>query len=104
MSSVLDMIALRTAKDLGAFIRERRRRLGLDQRALAERVGVSRQWIIEAEQGKPRAAIGLLLRTLDALGVTLAVDDNAPERGAARPVASSPDIDAIVRRSRKARR
>ncbi|MGH7298057.1 MAG: helix-turn-helix domain-containing protein, partial [Polyangiaceae bacterium] len=65
------MIPVRTPTDLGALIRDRRRRLGLDQRALAERVGVSRQWIIEAEQGKPGAAVGLVLRTLQALGVTL---------------------------------
>lgn len=95
------MIPVRTPKDLGALIRDRRRRLGLDQRALAERVGVSRQWIIEAEQGKPRAAIGLLLRTLDVLGVTLAVDEAAPTAPPGRAAAALPDIDAIVRRSRK---
>jgi HTH-type transcriptional regulator/antitoxin HipB len=93
------MIPVRTAKDLGALIRDRRKRLGLDQLTLAKRVGVSRQWIIDAEQGKPRAPIGLLLRTLDVLGVTLAVDDDAtPDRRAVTP---TPDIDAIVRRSRK---
>jgi len=97
------MIPVRTAKDLGALIRDRRRRLGLDQRALAERVGVSRQWIIEADQGKPGAAVGLLLRTLDALGVTLTVDDGPPDPRAARSAAHAPDIDAIVRRSHKRR-
>ena len=95
------MIPLRTPQDLGALIRERRRQEGLDQRALAERVGVSRQWIIEAEQGKPRAAIGLLLRTLDVLGVTLAVDEGTADTG---PAPRAPDIDAIVRRSRNRRR
>jgi HTH-type transcriptional regulator/antitoxin HipB len=98
------MIPVRTAKDLGALIRDRRKRLGLDQLTLAERVGVSRQWIIDAEQGKPRAPIGLLLRTLDALGVTLAVDDDAtPDRRPLRAGTPTPDIDAIVRRSRKRR-
>jgi HTH-type transcriptional regulator/antitoxin HipB len=103
MSPVDDMIPVRTPRDLGALIREHRGRLGLDQRALAERVGVSRQWIIEVERGKAGAAVGLLLRTLEALGVTLLVDDApSPARRASRSVAAdTPDVDAIVRRARK---
>ena len=97
MSAIVDML-LRTPKDLGALIRQRRRDLGLDQGTLAERVGVSRQWIIEAERGKPRAEIGLVLRTLDALGVRLAVDDSK-----SAPAAPAQDIDAIVRAARKPR-
>jgi HTH-type transcriptional regulator/antitoxin HipB len=97
MSAIVDML-LRTPKDLGALIRQRRRDLGLDQGTLAERVGVSRQWIIEAEGGKPRAEIGLVLRTLDALGVRLAVDESKIS-----PTAPAQDIDAIVRAARKPR-
>ena len=89
------MIPIRNLKDLGAAIRERRRHLGLDQQALATRVGVSRQWIINAEHGKQGAPIGLILRTLDALGLQIAIDE-AGKTGAA-------DIDAIVRRARKTR-
>jgi HTH-type transcriptional regulator/antitoxin HipB len=63
---------IRTPVDLGALIRERRIKLGLDQRSLAQKVGVSRQWIVEVEKGKPRAEIGLLLRTIAALGISLA--------------------------------
>jgi HTH-type transcriptional regulator/antitoxin HipB len=94
------MIPIRNLKDLGAAIRDRRRRLSLDQRALAARVGVSRQWIVEAERGKPRAAVGLILRTLEALGLNLALDEaqrDGHDSGAAV------DIDAVVRRARKAR-
>jgi HTH-type transcriptional regulator/antitoxin HipB len=100
-SSSADMI-LRSPHDLGALIRDRRRRLGLDQRTLAERAGVSRQWIIEIERGKPRAEVGLVLRTLAALGLRLSVDDGA---GAARrgPAVPAPDIDAIVERARRRR-
>ena len=58
---------MRTATDLGAFIRERRTKLGMDQVALAEKAGTSRKWLIEVEQGKPRAEIGLILRTLKTL-------------------------------------
>jgi HTH-type transcriptional regulator/antitoxin HipB len=43
----------------------------MDQSDLAEKAGTSRKWIVEVEQGKPRAEIGLVLRTLKALGVSL---------------------------------
>jgi HTH-type transcriptional regulator/antitoxin HipB len=79
--SANDDIAIRTPRDLGALIRDRRRTLGLDQRTLADQVGVSRQWIIEVERGKPRAEVGLVLRTLEALGVRLAT----ATRGARKP-------------------
>lgn len=62
---------IRTPRDIGLAIRERRRALGLDQRSLAERIGVSRQWLVEVEKGKPRAEVGLLLRTLNALHLEL---------------------------------
>ncbi len=70
---------IRTPVDLGALIRDRRTKLGLDQKALAEKVGVSRQWIVEVEKGKPRAEIGLLLRTIAALDLRLSGDKEASE-------------------------
>jgi len=68
---------VRTPLDLGALIRDRRKKLGLDQALLAEKAGTSRQWIVAVERGKPRAEIGLLLRTLAALGLSLAAVENA---------------------------
>ena len=65
---------IRTPRDLGAAIRDRRRRRGWSQRELAEKVGASRQWVNEVEKGKTRTEIGLVLRTLDALDVTLWLD------------------------------
>ena len=65
---------IRTPRDLGAAIRDRRRRRGWSQRELAEKVGVSRQWVNEAEKGKTRTEVGLVLRALDALDVTLWLD------------------------------
>ncbi|WP_442942212.1 helix-turn-helix transcriptional regulator [Nonomuraea sp. NBC_00507] len=35
--------------ELGALIRERRRALGRTQQAVADEVGVSRQWIVRLE-------------------------------------------------------
>jgi HTH-type transcriptional regulator/antitoxin HipB len=89
---------IRTPTDLGAVIRDTRRQRGLDQQTLAQRIGVSRQWVIEVEKGKSRAEVGLVLRALDALGVHLTV------RGAATEAGSDPalgiDIDQIVDEAR----
>lgn len=62
---------LRTAVDFGAVIRDKRLRLGLSQADLARKVGVGRQWIVEVEKGKSGAPLGLILRTLEALGISL---------------------------------
>ena len=91
------MPRIRTASDLGAVIRERRKQLGLDQATLAKRIGVTRQWVIAVERGKPRAELGLVLRALDALGVPLSAGS---KRGGKSPVPPV-DIDAIVAAARK---
>ena len=88
---------VRTPLDIGLTIRERRRALGLDQAELARRVGVSRQWIVAMEKGKARAELGLVLRTLSALGIALRADRDMP---AAAPAA---DIDAVIARARNPR-
>ena len=62
---------VRTPSDIGAVIREQRLKLGFDQRSLAQKAGTSRKWLVEVENGKPRAEIGLILQTLKALGIEL---------------------------------
>ena len=91
----------RSPTELGALIRQKRRKLGLEQKALAEQVGVSRQWIIDVEKGKPRAALGLVLRTANALGILLDASDE-PSRQF-RKSAAAADIDAIIDAARKPR-
>lgn len=93
---------IRTPIDVGAVIRDRRRKLGLDQKSLAARVGVSRQWIVEVEKGKPRAEIGLVLRTADALGIHLASEE--PGKVKRQPGPPPIDIDAIVAAARGKRK
>jgi HTH-type transcriptional regulator/antitoxin HipB len=88
---------IRTAPELGAAIRERRRLLRLAQIELASRVGVSRQWIIEVEKGKPRAEIGLVLRTLEILEIDLSISDVTKGTSWAKPAI----LDAIVNAARK---
>jgi HTH-type transcriptional regulator/antitoxin HipB len=91
------MILIRTSSDLGALIRERRIKLGLDQISLAKKAGTSRKWLIEVERGKPRAEIGLILRTLRALGVAFAVSDTADDSSPAHKTKTDAvDIDRVI--------
>ena len=79
---------LRTVRDLGAAVRRARRETGLSQQALADRAGVSRQWLSRVEAGKgPSAEMGKVLDVLAALGLSVdlvttpvveATDDVAP--------------------------
>jgi HTH-type transcriptional regulator/antitoxin HipB len=65
---------------LGGFVCDLRRGLKIRQADLALRAGVSRQWIVALEQGKPTLEVGLVLRTLETLGldVTLTPADPPP--------------------------
>jgi len=62
---------IRNAKEIGALVRENRVKLKLSQAQLAERVGVSRLWIVHLEKGKSTAQLDLVLRTLDILGLSV---------------------------------
>ena len=87
---------IRTPLDLGLVIRQQRRHLGLNQADLASRVGVGRQWIVAIEQGKARAELGLVLRTLAALELTLAVDGGGVAPMRKYSSVALIDIDAVV--------
>ena len=93
---------IRTPIDLGAVIRDHRMKLGLDQKSLATKVGVSRQWIVDVEKGKPRAPISLVLRTVEALGIHLAVDEPGKTRQQQGP--PPVDIDSIIASAREKRK
>ncbi|MFY9685309.1 MAG: helix-turn-helix domain-containing protein [Pseudolabrys sp.] len=94
---------LRTPLDIGQAIRDSRRRLGLDQDDLAKRVGVSRKWLIDVERGKPGAPIGLLLRTLDALGLRVSLDTIGTSRKRPGKPVSTIDIDRVLDRAKGTR-
>jgi y4mF family transcriptional regulator len=64
-------VRLANARELGGFVRERRRRSGLTQAQLATRARVSRRWLSDLESGKESADFSLVLRTLHALGLVL---------------------------------
>jgi len=92
---------IRTPRDIGAILRESRQKAGLDQAELARRVGVSRQWLVEVERGKPRAEVGLILRVFNALGLPLQSGLKPYSAGVAED--AGPDIDAIVDAARRPR-
>jgi y4mF family transcriptional regulator len=89
---------MRTPKEFGAVIRTRRRELGLTQAELAERCGVGRPWIVELENGKPRAQFALVLRVLTSLGLQLAIEaDDDPPTGRHKSVGRAYDqLDRII--------
>ena len=92
---------IRTPADLGAAIRDRRKQLGLDQATFAKRIGVSRQWVIGVERGHARAAMGLVLRAIDALGIRL--DASMEQTNSRGSTSSAIDINAIVAKAKKSR-
>lgn len=89
-----NFMLIRTPRELGAIIRDHRRQQGLDQQELASKIGVSRQWVVEVEKGKPRAEVGLVLRALDALGVIISLARPQPTKTA--ETEPEIDIDQIV--------
>lgn len=57
---------------LGKRIREIRKSQGLSQEKLAERAGISAQYVSNIERGKENPTLDLLLRLAEALRVSLA--------------------------------
>ena len=94
---------VRTDRDLGTIIRDRRKSLGLDQATLAAPVGVSRQWVVEVEKGKARAEVGLALRTLRVLGLELRATVAGSAQAGTVSAAGLIDIDSVVDRAREPR-
>ncbi|MDR0945211.1 MAG: helix-turn-helix domain-containing protein [Bifidobacteriaceae bacterium] len=73
---------------LGTLLREARRGKGMTQQALATALGVSRQWVIQAEAGAPTARLGLMVDALRLVDLVIDV----------RPDTTSHDmLDAMTR-------
>lgn len=97
------MPTISTPQDIGQTIRTRRKQLGWDQAKLADQVGVSRQWIINIEQGKPRAEIGLILRTLHVLDLPVYIGTVSDTEKRHSSQSTAIDIDDIVDHLKKNR-
>ena len=74
MSSMKDT-NLRTAEQLGAAIRLKRKEKSLTQNELAKLLGAERKWVINLESGNSKAEIGLVLRALEALNLRASLTD-----------------------------
>jgi len=82
---------IRTPGQLGSIICGYRHAAQLTQKELADKVSVSRQWVVEIERGKHRAEIGLVLRVFDALNIPLGI------------VAESDELDLVGEVIRRAK-
>lgn len=60
----------------GDFLRAARLARGLNQRELAEELGVSQRYIVEIERGKPTKAVDRLFQFMRETGVTLYLETN----------------------------
>jgi HTH-type transcriptional regulator/antitoxin HipB len=94
-------VLINTPRDLGAAIRERRKALGWDQIELAAQVGASRRWLINVEKGNAGASLGLLLRTLNALGMKLSLNATSPLQPSTGPPAEAADLASVIARARR---
>jgi transcriptional regulator with XRE-family HTH domain len=103
------MVNVRTAADIGETIRAARVAQGLNQTELARRAGVKQPKVSEIERGKDTAHIGIALRMIAALGLTIDIagagtaDRHQSQSGkAAKIVFDEPlpddtiDLDVIV--------
>jgi HTH-type transcriptional regulator / antitoxin HipB len=85
-----------SGRDLGLTVRQARQDRGQTQAELATAAGVSRRWLSDLEAGKVSAEFGLILRTLDALGLGL---DAFP----VKPAPGELDLDALLGDTRSER-
>jgi y4mF family transcriptional regulator len=72
------VVRLSHARDVGLYVRDRRREMGWTQNDLARAAGVSRRWLSDVEAGKPSAEIGLVLRVMHALKLTIEANPTPP--------------------------
>ena len=74
---------------LGALVRETREAAGLTQTQLAERIGASRFWVAAFEKGKPSAELGLALKAIQALGLSIRIQH---EKDTSAQQANNPEM------------
>ena len=62
---------IKTVETLGELVRDQRKQRGWSQGELAEKIGVSRLWVGQFENGKETVELGLVLKALRALDLSL---------------------------------
>ena len=68
-----------TSQEIGALIRDTRKRLGVTQKRLALTAGTGLRFVIDLEKGKETCELGKSLRILQTLGITLTLTPPAAE-------------------------
>lgn len=91
---------LRTAHEVGLLVKDQRRKLGWTQADLAGRLGVGRLWVVQLEQGKDTAQIGLVLRALNELRIPMQVDLSTDPYSQPRS-SDFIDLDMIIQEAAK---
>lgn len=84
---------IQSPQQLGVLVRLERTKRKWTQAELAERVGVKPLWVSEFERGKTTAQIGLVFRTIKALGLHLTVEKVDRPTGAGTVI----DLEDLVR-------
>jgi transcriptional regulator with XRE-family HTH domain len=85
---------VKSAEDLGAVVRGRRRELGLTQAELADRADVTRQWLIRFERGDSDTSLVKAFAVLRALELVLRTDAaHAQDGSGSRSTFKIPRID-----------
>ncbi|HSW28802.1 MAG TPA: helix-turn-helix domain-containing protein [Longimicrobiales bacterium] len=83
---------LRRPHDLAALFRDGRTRAGWSQTQLADRMGVSRQWISLVETGKTSVEFDLVFGALQALGYQLYLEPSAQSARTAGRAVEQPEL------------
>jgi HTH-type transcriptional regulator/antitoxin HipB len=97
--SLMRDTTIRNPEQLGRAIRLKRKERSLSQSALAARLGVGRKWVIGIESGSPKAELGLILKTLDLLGLRTSLSEKSqPLLTKDHPQADSSRLDEVFRR------
>lgn len=84
---------IRRPEDVAAAVKKARHDLSITQAELASRVEVDRQWVYRLENGEPGVSFGLVLRTLNVLGLTLQIETGDKDAAQSAPVAKQPARD-----------
>jgi HTH-type transcriptional regulator / antitoxin HipB len=90
-------VKIRSTADVAAAVRGRRLESRLSQSELAKRSGISRKWISEFEAGKVTAEFALVIRVLEALGLSLDLNEDPCVPGTTSAVATvAPSTSGLV--------
>jgi HTH-type transcriptional regulator/antitoxin HipB len=68
----------------------------MDQLSLAKKAGTSRKWLVEVEQGKTGAEIGLILRTLKGLEISIDLEADSSVATPQPDKVKAPDINSVL--------